>query len=279
MSRESIFELANDLNFSHKELVDSGAGLISELSLLLKKADSEGLGFASEFIRESFKSKAKSLTGSLARPRFMNDARRTRMRLSKKSFVLSSKSFCRNMMLNWSCLPCDFSSYLAGEPEPIFSEIEKAAESFRRIGCHAIADSIKHSAPDPSDEFMGFKRLSIHRSAMILAKLHGYKPVRNGQECLVLHTKSLHEFKSVVFPLSSVMEFADPSLIRTVFNCDSEGAFDHYLVVSPVPNSSDTSISGVIGSIKAMKFNPIVLGEREGKCYFLGLLNRSLHES
>ncbi|MCK9458328.1 MAG: hypothetical protein M0R80_01640 [Proteobacteria bacterium] len=169
-----------------------------------------------------------------------------------------------NAYRKWSDnIPLNFDLYvrhnMAYKAE--IEKFEKQAEHFKRLGCESMCAEIKKSLDVFQESFgdthYGFRRITMTLIALILGKMHGcsissnYVPAAYPAHLLDLPDR----IKNAIGITENFPEAAGNPI------------FDYYIVVSP---KIDTP-GKLSESIADKSICPVLLGERDGKCYFISI--------
>lgn len=160
-------------------------------------------------------------------------------RATRKEQGVASSGLAKHIRKRLMCCPSGFSHFFTGAK---VSPMDVAARTFSGMGCSALLEASRRMAEDlynPTSVF-GYKRLAIFDACSIMAKKAG---LPEGAA-----------FKVVPLPLPETLPEPVRSLVEDAeFNRNllMEPVFDHYLSVVADAGSS------------------VVLGERDGKCYFM----------
>lgn len=178
--------------------------------------------------------------------RALSEPHRSEARLEKSSASMDLGSICEEVRRLGSDLPESFCRFGSdGEmPNSCSERWSAVAERFRSIGCDSFAEASLALSSECKPDDRGYHRLGIRRAAMILCK----------------RRSASSDSRSSVF-VSPVMPSLLPAEARDlVLKSDAarEGFpfFDHHILVSfsrPEDSARDF----------------VVLGDRDGECYFL----------
>lgn len=182
------------------------------------------------------------------------------------------------------------------------------ADRYKSLGCLELANGIQESIEDfrsgIQDIYQGFHRITMTNSAIVLAKLHGYNftrlegvPIQISKEFLEnyigITDQVTYNYQPRAYPYHELQHLAPSKVIQMVDYLEAMpglngSAFDHYVVLVPGidhPNQNlflmDTE--GVkefkdkeslekeldLMLIQDKTVIPILLGEKDGKCYFI----------
>lgn len=258
----SIANLASNLN-SVPDASARDIEFFSEVAATLSIVGDKGLFLAKEFIESSFESNAVAIAKRLSRanrPRFMKNEERIRVRRLKKPGLISSDSFYRAAAKCWSSL-CFNNSSVSISPRLDPSE-------FKRIGCDSLAASAEKHAT--RSNLQGCVRLGLAESATILAREQGSSLIFKEGRPIVIGPDGIN-FCASAYPFFYVSDLAPPSVLDSLLSTESPELclFDHHIVVMPTPLHSENRIAVDLDAVAKKSVSPLVLGEREGVCYFI----------
>ena len=172
-------------------------------------------------------------------------------------------------------------------------EIKKAQnkiEKYESFGCTSLADLIKSSLKEYKDSFennsyYGFYKIKVANVAAYLARLLEGKLSTTSNKKLV-NNKKIYVYKNgkrelynpFLCPIEYLKDYCPSNVKKIISSLESHPdlngycMFDNYLVV--VPHTSNKIKSGVVEDKYIKMINsdlvaPIVLGEKDGDCYFV----------
>lgn len=136
---------------------------------------------------------------------------------------------------------------------------ERQAEHFKRLGCESMYAEIQKSLDVFQESFgdvhYGFHRITMTLVALILGKIHNcpisstYVPVACPAHDLVLPDR----IKNII------------NLLEKFPEAGGNPIFDYYIVVFPSANSPANLSEFIVNKT----IFPVLLGEKDGKCYFI----------
>ncbi|NIQ13924.1 MAG: hypothetical protein GTO02_05825 [Candidatus Dadabacteria bacterium] len=195
----------------------------------------------------------------------------------------------------WKMLPTDFSIFNRHNTPYIeyLDLAERKMSRYSELGCEEISnkitEKIKQLRISLRDRYYGFNRVTITVASAILSKMHGYK-FRTSYDrednvtfnVVVSNYFSQHSKEYSYEPkLYSFYELgcqAPKATLRAINHLDSfpdingKPLFDNYLVLVPsikYDGSYDSLRNLDMNLIKNRDIVPVLLGERNSKCYFL----------
>lgn len=234
-------------------------------------------GFAEIVASEKFRlSRVPGGGGLLAR--VLRPSLRERARSSRRTQRLGP-SLLNFFKLRWESCPSSFANFRSGLKPASHHAMEKAIGFFSDNGFGELARSASEIYGlfyDPPSVF-GYRRLSIRDASCILAKGMGFRLCKEG--CLVDSPEGCFQYSPVAIPLPLAGK-PPTSVSDSVSSAElPHPVFDHYLVLVPFVGKkvsarpvSDPNFPWVSDAFSALRNGDIpciVLGERDGKCYFV----------
>lgn len=234
-------------------------------------------GFAEIVASDKFRlSRVPGGGGFLAR--VLRPPLRDTVRLARRPQRLGS-SLADFFKLRWESCPSSFANFRSGceteTPEPM----KKALGFFSENACQELARSaleISGLFYSPPSVF-GYRRLSLRDASCILAKGMGFRLCQEG--CLVDSPEGCFQYSPVAIPLP--LAGKPPTRVSDSVSSAElpHPVFDHYLVLVPFVGKkvsgrpvSDPNFPMVDDALSALQNGDVpcvVLGERDGKCYFV----------
>jgi hypothetical protein len=203
---------------------------------------------------------------------------RKEIRKNKKISEVGLAGFYEKARLIWDNLPGDFSIFLKNDTsfEKIIDDAESKADRYESVGCYELSKNIRDSVAVVrgliKDSYCGYRRISIKNASVILAKINRFELVVKNLE------NSFHKKKYLIFLNNEIynpkiypihyLEDIKTDYIKSLFiDLESTPLFDHYMVL--VPSLNSRQINQDLIDIKEKNAIPILLGEKDGKCYFI----------
>ena len=260
-----LFELANQAK---------SKGMSSFLSKLPEMAEM----FSSERLKSARIPRNNSYAARLLRKPMKDHARS--IRLPQR---LGSHSFMEFLAKSWNCCPSDFSGFRNNLSPATPPPLQDMVRGFEKMGCPFLAEASKeiffrYFRPIG---VRGYKKLSIADACCILAKSMGLAV----RERIVAARSASGWFRYSPFviplPMLEPTERVSARVQESEFNSELyfDAVFDHHLVVVPFLGSRlGRELSGEVNfpdvkdcfsSLKDGTLPAVVLGERDGECYFL----------
>jgi hypothetical protein len=122
-----------------------------------------------------------------------------------------------------------------------------------------------------NDAYQGFHRISLKNAAIILSKINGFKLKNNEYADKFIRKYVICINKNIYNPKIYPIRYFSDSITDHIKNliCDLEKIplFDYYMVMVPSTDNSDENKD--IIAVKNKNIIPILLGEKDGKCYFI----------
>jgi hypothetical protein len=214
---------------------------------------------------------------------------RERVRNTKEICEIELGSFYNKGRSAWEQCPDDFSLYVRNNTA-YSEEIEKAtkkAERYVGLGCHSMAQKIMESIENfrkiMEEIHYGFHRITLTNAAVILAKLHSYEfsgLLEPGQlfdldnnRIFVSRNDKSNIYVAKAYPLNELQDYL-PFRVKDIVErlemfdeANGKPIFDHYVVVVPSDESSSSFVDATL--IREQAIVPVLLGEKDGKCFFI----------
>jgi hypothetical protein len=203
---------------------------------------------------------------------------REEIRKSKKISEISLIGFFEKARLVWDNLPEDFSIFSKNDEsyKEMIKEAEIKALRYRNIGCRELSNNIEKSLDSVkkmiSDSYFGYRRILIRNAAIILSKINQFKLNKKNIEnsfCKKEYFISLSGdiYNPKIYPIHYLEEIKTDYINLLMLDLEKVPLFDHYMVL--VPSIKKRSMQRDMFDIKEKNIIPIVLGEKDGKCYFI----------
>lgn len=206
-----------------------------------------------------------------------NDDLKNEIRKNKKSCNVSLITFYEKARLVWDSLPDDFDifSRYSEEYKKKISSAEIMAQRYKEIGCEDLCENIQKSIKNTQelmgDVYKGFHRISIKNAAIILAKVNRFNLTKketnlfHKQNYLISLNNSIYSPK--IYPLYEFESMITERINNLLNELENPSFFDYYMVM--VPSIDSVTKENDMDSIKEKNIIPIVIGEKDGKCYFI----------
>jgi len=290
-----LLNFARQVDHRHPELsvlFKDSSDKLCQLLDLAKYAINSELSFALEAI-SSYANPMMAAFKNIDNPeksqknlRFFPESKRVELRKKKESFSISSLSFQERAVKAWSSTPNDFSSFERDAAIETSDVYKNRAERYRSIGCDELAKSIEAISGqfDISGQHYGFRKIGISQSCFILAKLHEFVlcDCEDKQSSIVINTNAeSYVYVPKITPIVE-LDWVSEKVKKAISETErfpaafSMPIFDHYIAITP----SFGGVSRACGSKVHFEFAPkdedifsmsnsVVLGERDGSCYFI----------
>lgn len=184
---------------------------------------------------------------------------------------------------NWDSIPQDFSMYCHNSAS-YQEEVERAKKKalrFKDLNCTSLYKEILNNINEFKEEFekdyYGFRYITVSKSACILAKMHGITYSASPFRLMSNEGGRSYSYWPRIYPFHEFkrhMHFLMPSsIVKLVEHLESfpsannKPIFDHFLVV--VPSLENLKPDQDIQNIQCHSSCPVLLGEADGKCYFI----------
>lgn len=272
LSHFGISEIPIDNNLSDKlcqiiQLVDYA--IKNKLNLSIQDIDK----FYCKFIDKDIKNLDKKYI------RLIKDNNiRKQIRQSKKICEVSLLNFYEKSRLIWDNLPNDFSIFSKDDQsyKEMIQEAENKANRYEEVGCFELANNIKKSLEVVKntirDSYCGYRKISIKNASIILAKINRFKLESRNLENSFHKKKYLiclnsETYNPKIYPIHYLEDIKTNYINLLLLDLEKVPLFDHYMVL--VPSMKNRSTKTDLFDIKEKNIIPIVLGEKDGKCYFI----------
>ena len=200
-------------------------------------------------------------------------------RLRKESRAHDFYYMYRKKVEAWETTPSDFEIYHRGNNNKFQQELQKAEDKkqrYRDLGLvsfgAAIDDSIHEFKDQFSAPYFGFHKLTVTQAGLILAKLHKCTYEARGGSSMrriwwekmeyVPRIHPLHTMENVPKSIKKLVDF-----LEEYPPANRKSIFDHYLVIVPSVTKAPEMVDAL--GIEKGEICPILLGEADGKCYFI----------
>ena len=201
-----------------------------------------------------------------------NNYLKNEIRKNKKSCNVSLITFYEKARLVWDSLPDDFDifSRYSEEYKKKIGSAEIMAQRYKEIGCEDLCENIQKSIKNTQelmgDVYKGFHRISIKNAAIILAKVNRFNLTKKDkQNYLISLNNSIYSPK--IYPLYEFESIRTERINNLLNELENPSFFDYYMVM--VPSVDSMAKENDMDSIKENNIIPIVIGEKDGKCYFI----------
>jgi hypothetical protein len=230
-----------------------------------------------------------------------NKNQREELRKNKIMHEIGLSTFAKKG--NWESYPVDFRFYERFNSD-YFGEIERIkllSEKYKNIGCNKLYEEISSTIESLedlyNDNYLGFHRITLSMASIILARMHGYNVLKTDEEyhivvdkkCLMIYQddyRPSYYYKPKAYPLyelKTIVSERTNNLINYLENNSNlfgQAAFDHLIVLMPSVHfgkkdserQEDELMSDKFLDIMLVgnkSFVPILLGEKDGKTYFI----------
>jgi hypothetical protein len=182
--------------------------------------------------------------------RALRDAHRDEARSKKSVTRIRLSSICDELKKVGADLPKSFLCFKDGESiskEPLRDWMAIAAR-FESIGCHSLANAAKVVSSELRPDGTGFNKMTIRRAALILCKSLG------------ISSESQRGLFVGPALASNLPSSARESVMRSERSLAGFPVFDHHVVVF---------LSDEGSPLRPADRDFVILGERDGECYFL----------
>lgn len=224
-----------------------------------------------------------------------NKEQRDFLRKNKSIHEIGLNSFSKKG--NWETYPINFKFYerFNSDYYEEIDKIKKLADRYKSIGCiklyEGIAGTVKDLEDLYHDSYLGFNRITMSTAAIIMARMHKFDFFKFGDNYTITinnnllkinleKPKSAYCYKPKAYPcheLKSIISERTAKLIEHLENnpdLNGQATFDHFIVMVPTIDYgfSQDLVADKFFDLMLLKnesFTPILLGEKDGKCYFV----------
>lgn len=205
-----------------------------------------------------------------------NNKKREQARSTKKICDISLLKFYEKAKIIWEKLPDDFQVYTRNNTGYIalLRDAEVKANRYKELGCYELYDNIKKSIEETKknmeDMYEGYHRISLRNASVILSKINRFE-LRKEDYNIIKNTYLIcsgkHIYNPRIYPIRYLKEILTPKMSCLLKDMEKVPLFDYYMVL--VPSTKNTSYEKDIFDIKNKNSIPIIMGEKDGKCYFI----------
>jgi hypothetical protein len=220
---------------------------------------------------------------------------RNELRKNKKIQPIQFGHATRKDDMVWNNQPSNFDTYIPWS-DAYKLECEKTkvkAERYKKLSCDFLYQEMMKGIGEYESQFIdnhyGFYRITMTSAALILAKMHEYDcsetPVIDEYSINKKRVAGYEVFCPVVVPLFEA-RFIPPTIEKVVDHLEhfpaaaGKSIFDHYIVLMPSFGYVDVGEFGRVKPVNGANywnmisseypiFVPILMGEANGKCYFI----------
>ena len=206
-----------------------------------------------------------------------NNTRREDIRRTKKISRVGLSSFYEKAKIIWDNLPDDFSIFARhnNDYHKLINEAQIKANRYFDLGCEELAGnimtSINHMKELSNDVYSGFNRISIRNASIILAKINNFilakKEFSSFEKNKYVISKKNDIYSPKMYPLHLLEDIATDRIKKIINDLENPSFFDHYVVLVASTNNSSEDMD--IENIHKNNTIPVLLGEKDGKCYFI----------
>ena len=192
------------------------------------------------------------------------------IRKQKCMQVIDLKSICNKGSEIWNRQPLHFEKFTRFNIPYIkdIKEYEEMSKRYEELGCETITNKLTNEIKQLriafSERYYGFNRITIAKASLILAKMHGYRfktawDIHGNKSNSIVST--YEKYLPQAYPLHELIHIASDDILKLIEHLDNfpgingKTLFDDYIVLAP---------SGI-----REKVQPILLGTRDNKCYFI----------
>ena len=229
--------------------------------------------------------------------------KRDEIRYKKEPIVVNLSNFYKKGCVGWTSCPADFSMYQRGSDtyKTELAKAEKIVNRWEKSGSKELLNNVKMPIAEFSatmgETYYGFHRIKLATAAVILAKQHNYVFEKTFPNTAVITWKGAGYYSPCIYPISSepaglVAIFDDRTKLFEFPRAWSEiinrlefpiALFDNYFLMVPgvVFSKEKLFLSAVAHDkiewdktlIVNKTVSPILLGEKDKKCYLIAEWN------
>lgn len=202
---------------------------------------------------------------------------RKKIRDIKKVCEVGLHSFYEKASIFWDNSPEDFELYsrFSTKFKDQISAAEIKAQRYKDLGCQELFEDINKSIQNIknnfSNDYFGYRKISLRTASIVLAKINGFKlNKKENVNCFdQKYIISINEylFKPVLYPFSYLEDISTQSTKNLMDELEKIPLFDYYMVLVPSTDKSDQEKDFI--AIRNKNIIPIIIGEKDGKCYFI----------
>ncbi len=190
----------------------------------------------------------------------------------------------------WANHPNGFKLYVRNN-DMFSGDVEKTKqkiEHYKKLGCLSLCEEITKSLnvfkKQLNEDYLGFHRINLTSASIVLAKVHGF--IRTDKEIVFGSFNSSANYKPYIYPWNSVEEYASDQMKKIINRleyfpaCSNKSIFDNIIILVPSIYTNKTEVKSIPNQktydwelVKAGCLHPVVLGERDDKCYFITYWN------
>lgn len=282
----SLYKFSENIDLNHFGLKDVPlsedlSDRLCQILNLVNYSINNNLKFAiqgiDKFYNKSIPVDIKNLDKKFVRL-IKDEKHRNQLRKNKKSCEISLLNFYDKARMIWDNLPNDFTIFSKNNDsyKQMIFEAELKAKRYKDLGCNElylnICDSINNIHELMKDVYCGYRRVSLRNASIILAKINGFNLIKrdtnnlfDNQRYSISSSKSTYVPK--IYPLHYLEHMQTDHIKSLILELENPALFDHYMVL--VPSTKSKSQEKDFDLVDNKNIVPIVLGEKDGKCYFI----------
>lgn len=228
-----------------------------------------------------FYSKSMPMNFKNADKRFVrlikSNSKKEQIRKTKKISHVGLSSFYDKAKIIWDNLPIDFDMFARhrNDYNELITEAQIKADRYLNLGCEELCEhiiaSINQMKELSNDVYLGFNRISIRNASIVLAKLNNFnlnkKEFSSFEKNKYTISKEGGTYIPKIYPLYFLEEIKTNRMKKIIDDLENPSFFDHYLVLAASTN--DINNDQDLENIRENNTIPVLLGEKDGKCYFI----------
>lgn len=259
-----------DENLSNK-LID----ILKLVNYAINNNLSEAIDGINKFYKKNIPSELENIDKKFIRL-IKNNKKREQARSAKKICDISLLKFYEKAKIIWENLPEDFQIYTRNNTDYInlLSDAETKANRYKELGCFELYENIRKSIEETKatmeDMYEGYHRISLRNASIILSKINRFELIK--EDCnIIKNTYLICSGKCVynprIYPIRYLREILTQKISLLLKDMEKTPLFDYYMVL--VPSTKNADYEKDIFDIKNKNSIPIIIGEKDGKCYFI----------
>lgn len=277
----SLYNFSNNLNFDHfaindvpidEELSDRLCQILNLVKLSFDNDLPKAISGINKFYIKSIPKELQNIDKKFVR--LIKDKEvRDYLRKNKKTSEINMLNFYDKAKMIWDNTPEDFSMYHRYSEDYKYEicQAESMAKRYSDLGCDElcknILDFVESTKSLMLENYMGFHRIFLKNASVILAKLNGYKLFRQNKLLKYEILCGKNTYKPKIYPLHELESIYTQRITELIFELENPSLFDYYMVL--VPSVLNRTPEQDLNNIKNNDVIPVVIGEKDGKCYFL----------
>jgi len=280
-----LYDLCSDLNLSHPDLGKVFPKLLTDAILdginVSVFCREKGLKYIYPHLRKMLKSEFREVEHEFdclkVAARLFKHNKREALRQRKSIQLIDLSGVYKRGRTVWDGLPSDFNLYIRNSEfeSNELEKYEKQVQRFKDLGCKSMSEEIQKYIDVFKQAFeeayYGFRRITVTNAALICAKVNGYEWSNQ-----IVNQVIQCNYEPAVYP--STCFLLPEKIIKIIGLLDTwpeTGGcpiFDYYVLLIPRFRSWLSQLCDVEFLFKNNSITPVLLGEKDGKCYFISMV-------